>query len=65
MDKKIFVYEKEPECTGCVIGAWCEDWTQVDAVIDAGEERIHTACEDFAEFGMYRGYRVIKIGQVD
>lgn len=64
MKKVIYLYSVEPECTGCVVGVWCDTKEQVEAAIDTGEERIHSACREFGEFKMYRGYSVVKIGEV-
>lgn len=61
MSKVLFVYSKEPECTGCVVGVWCDTKEQVLAAMDAGEERIHTMDSngDDAMFG--RGYLFVPV----
>lgn len=64
MKRVIYLYSVEPECTGCVVGVWCDTEEQVLAAIEAGEERIHTTCRKFGEFMMYRGYSVVNIGEV-
>lgn len=64
MKKVIYLYSVEPECTGCVVGVWCDTKEEVIERIAAGEERIHTACREFGEFKMYLGYSVVKIGEV-
>lgn len=64
MNKMLFVYETEPECTGCVLGVWCDTREQVIAAMEAGEERIHTMRENFNESMAHGGYKVVEIGKM-
>ena len=64
MKKVIFIYLQEPECTGCVIGVWCDTKEQVVAMMEAGEERIHAMKDSFDESMTKYGYSVVKIGEV-
>lgn len=61
MNNRLILYKVEPECTGCVIGVWCDTKEQVLAAMDAGEERIHTMIENFDESMRDSGYSVVEV----
>lgn len=63
MNKTLYIYETEPECTGCVVGVWCDTPAQVFAAMLAGEERIHTMRKNFNNSMANCGYRVVEIGK--
>lgn len=64
MKRVIYLYSVEPECTGCVIGVWCDTKEQVLAAIEAGEERIHTMRDNYDEDIAEYGYTVLPIAEV-
>ena len=64
MKKVIYLYSVEPECTGCVIGIWCDTKEEVIDCIEAGELRIHTMKDNFDDSMCDYGYSVVNIGEV-